>query len=445
MKTFWKIGFALLLLCFCMHDIKAKTDSIMKPAFPIVWHQPDTVINYPMLCDTIPMPGAYTMMMVYKSLHPDTTQQLWKLSRTDKKYQAVETHAWTTDKSIMRLRPARSISTPCIYTLQHTIKSDTSYHDSTFLHIGSDSEGDTSHITLYEAAYFNNRLSLTSALMFQTYLALKHGITLDGVSYISTTGDTLWDAKLNREFYHHIQGIGTNLEYSFTSLRSVSLEDTTICIFSHDTLPPDNYLVMGDNNAELSWQTYDNNIAQLSRIWKLRVTGSYDTSIHLRVCSQPFQMEKTDSLFLTRLDSDYNIIQHIRPDSVVNNIWHYFTLLPYDEMYLSLGMYINNPSSVSHARINRQTKTNPEATLSDYVEITPNPTDGNFTAFIHLKESTTVTLRIQDMAGKTIRYIVLPNIQDFQYNDKINTAGMYIVTFANSQQDIIDTKELIVY
>ena len=114
-------------------------------------------------------------------------------------------------------------------------------------------------------------------------------------------------------------------------------------------------------------------------------------------------------------------------------------------MYLSLGMYINNPSSVSHTRINRQTKTNPEATLSDYIEITPNPTDGNFTAFIHLKESTTVTLRIQDMAGKTIRYIVLPNIQDFQYNDKISTAGMYIVTFANSQQDIIDTKELIVY
>lgn len=433
----------LIVLCAVIVNAGPQNKSYRTPAYPQVWHCPDNAIINPMLCDTVTLPTSYTMMIVYQSLQPDITRQLWKLNRTDDKYYSIGTHTMSTDEGTMSLKHKDYHSAPCIYTLQHTIKQDTAYHDIAQLYIGADLCQDTSCIKLYEVAYFNHRLPLYQSVMFQTYLAIKHGITLDGVSYLSTSGDTLWNARESKEFYNHIQGFGTNIAYNYISIQSVSLEDSTICIFTKDTLPVDNYILIGDNNADLSWQQYENNMAILQRIWKISAVGAFENNIQIKINLQELQADCPDTLFLTILNHDYNVIQTITPDSIVDG-FHYYTVLPYNDMLFSVGGNFEHHTRGQNFKRNSQ-KQNKDSELSDYVKIAPNPTEGDFVATIHLAEEKSLTIIIQDVSGKVIHYQILNSIKDFLYKDRLYTSGVYIISFTDDKGNVIATKELMVH
>ena len=421
-------------------NVEAKRVQVREPAFPQVWYKLDTALVNPSLCDTINLPTSYTMMMVYQSLQPDSTQQLWKINRTDDRYYSIGTHCSTTEQSNTSLYHSQDQSTPYIYTLQHTIKQDTSYHDIAQLFIGADSQIDSSHIMLYEAAYFDHRLPKYQSLMFQTYLALKYGITLDNVPYIATSGDTLWDVKKSRDFYHHIQGVGTNTEYNFVSTRSTSLEDSTISILVRDTLPTDSYVLLGDNNAESSWLQYEDDLFILQKIWKMSVVGQCD-SILLRLNLRNLQDTNSDTLQIVILDNDYNIIGHIDSDSIDStSSYSYYIIYPHNGMYFSIcSRFTYRPT----AKL-RRSRIAQDIEEHDYVNITPNPTDGDFILSIHLAEEKSVVVIIQDMSGKTIHYQILNNIKDYTYKGRISTQGCYVVSISDKKHNVIATKELIV-
>ena len=59
------------------------------------------------------------MIMVYESLQPETSQQLWKINRTDNKYYSIGTQALTTETFTVPFQSIKKPSTPCIYTLYH--------------------------------------------------------------------------------------------------------------------------------------------------------------------------------------------------------------------------------------------------------------------------------------------------------------------------------------
>ena len=232
-------GAVAIVLGICITSAYAQNYVSSLPAYPKVWYRPDSVTINPKICDTVAMPSVYTMMMVYRPLQPDSMQQLWKLSCTDDKYYSVGTHAISTERWEIPLSSTKTRSNACIYTMQHTLQTDTSYRDNAQLFIGADTASCTSNIELYEAAYFDSRMPIYQSLMFQTYLAIKHGVTLDSVSYISTLGDTLWNAIESKEYYHRIQGIGTDSVYNLFSTQSTSQEDSLIQISVNNT---DRYL-----------------------------------------------------------------------------------------------------------------------------------------------------------------------------------------------------------
>ena len=69
-----------------MFGMHAKKRVHMEPPFPKVWYRPDSVIINPSICDTIDLPNSYTMIVVYESFQQTSSQQLWKINRTDNKY-----------------------------------------------------------------------------------------------------------------------------------------------------------------------------------------------------------------------------------------------------------------------------------------------------------------------------------------------------------------------
>lgn len=426
-----------------MFGMHAKKRVHMEPPFPKVWYRPDSVIINPSICDTIDLPNSYTMIVVYESFQQTSSQQLWKISRTDNKYYSIETQALKTETFTMPFQSRKEAVVPCIYTLYHTIR-DTAYHDLAQLSFGADEDTSVSNIGLYEIAYFDYRLPLNQSLKFQTYLAIKYGITLDSVSYISTIEDTLWDATASKKYYNRIHGVGTNIDYDFISTKSISLEDSIISICTNDTLPANTYLLIGDNNANISWQHYSNDTALLQRIWKMSAIGQFDDrTIQLKINGSSLHVDNSDTLFLAMLNLDYAISQVIQPDSIGHN-FYYYTLSPINGTCFTIGGdFKYKSSSINTSKKTRRKYNNDKQ--NDYINVTFNPRDGSVVASIHFNKVKSINVIVQDMSGKTIRHQYLTNITDYQYQDKIIVSGVYLISFIDDKQNVITTKEIIVY
>ena len=407
--------------------------------YPQVWYRPDSAIINPRLCDTISLPTSYTMMMVYKSLRPDSMFQLWKINRTDDKYYSVGTHTISTERREMPLSHNRHRSQACIYTLQHSIMTDTSYHDITQLIVGADAQSDTSGIALYEAAYFDHRVPIYQSLMFQTYLAIKHGVTLDTVFYISTLGDTLWNAVESKEYYHRIQGIGTGSLYHLFSTQSTSQEDSLIQISVNDTLPIGHYVLIGDNDAEIEWHPYESSLAILRRIWKMNIAGEREHNVQVKIYSHVLQ-ETSDTTWLAVLNEDYQVIDLIRPDSI-DSCNYYYSIRAHKDMLFSLAGYF------AHQNMPRRSK-QPNVGMvngSDYVNVIPNPTHGDYIVRIHLAEEKNIVIVTRDMTGQMVSSQQLNCVTDYEYKDRISSSGVYTVSVTDYKHNVIATTDIIVY
>lgn len=432
-------GAVAIVLGICITSAYAQNYVSSLPAYPKVWYRPDSVTINPKICDTVAMPSVYTMMMVYRPLQPDSMQQLWKLSCTDDKYYSVGTHAISTERWEMPLSTAKTRFNACIYTMQHTLQSDTSYHDIAQLFIGADTASDTSNIELHEAAYFDSRMPIYQSLMFQTYLAIKHGVTLDSVSYISTLGDTLWNAIESKEYYHRIQGIGTDSVYNLFSTQSTSQEDSLIQISVNDTLPIGHYVLIGDNDAEIEWHPYEGSLALLRRIWKMNVAGEREHNVQVKIYSHVLQ-ETSDTTWLAVLNEDYQVIDLIRPDSI-DSCNYYYSIRAHKDMLFSLAGYF------AHQNMPRRSK-QPNVGMvngSDYVNVIPNPTHGDYIVRIHLAEEKNIVIVTRDMTGQTVSSQQLNCVTDYEYKDRISSSGVYTVSVTDYKHNVIATTDIIVY
>lgn len=432
-------GAVAIVLGICITSAYAQNYVSSLPAYPKVWYRPDSVTINPKICDTVAMPSVYTMMMVYRPLQPDSMHQLWKLSRTDDKYYSVGTHTISTERWEMPLSTAKTRSNACIYTMQHTLQSDTSYHDIAQLFIGADTALCASNIELYEAAYFDSRMPMCQSLMFQTYLAIKHGVTLDSVFYISTSGDTLWNAIEYKKYYHRIQGIGADSVYDLYSTQSTSLEDSLIRISVNDTLPIGHYVLIGDNDAEAEWQPYESSLAVLRRIWKMNIAGEREHNVQVRISPHVLQ-ETSDTTWLAVLNEDYQVIDLIRPDSI-DSCNYYYSIRAHKDMLFSLAGHF------AHQNMPRKSKQPNVGMVNgpDYVNVSPNPTHGDYIVRIHLAEEKPVAIVTRDMTGQMVSSQQLNCVTDYEYKDRISSSGVYTISVTDNKHNVIATTDIIVY
>ena len=449
--TMKRIVFIIGIIVVCL-SLSAENHSSQNSMFPLVWIRPDSAVVSPSFCDTISATTKYTMMMVCKTLQPDAAQQLWKISRPDSAFYVVSTHGLYTETIPLPSKNKKSplFLHPCVYMAQHTITSDTTYTNKHRLYIGSDTPTDSTCIVLYEAAYFPASLSRKQSLVFQTYLALKHGITLNKAHYLSVMGDTLWNARVDKRFYHHIKGIGSDSVYDFYSKVSASMEDDIICISSVDTLPHNSYVLLGDDNAELEWYAYENTTAMLKRTWQIKTTNN---SQSLMVCFKRDKIgETTDTLYLALLDTEEEIIQTISPDSIDMNNNLCYTIVPSTKQlcfsFISTAETHKSPRKVGK-KGNTQYSTGQEENemLVNDIKITlfPNPTQGEYLLNIRLSKPTYILLRIQDPTGKIVTQQTLTDSSVYQYSGYLYFKGLYLFSFYSNDGRLLSTQELLVY
>ena len=86
---------------------------------------------------------------------------------------------------------------------------------------------------IYEIIFYDRDLSEVEISKVHTYLAVKHGITLDNTGgenqgdYISTNGSVVWDADFEAEYHNEVIGIAYDGAEGLLQLQSHTFTDTT--------------------------------------------------------------------------------------------------------------------------------------------------------------------------------------------------------------------------
>jgi hypothetical protein len=417
-----KVSPLALLLLAVTQSVTAAPYTDRQPVYPAYWHKPDSMLLRPEICDSIEAPDVYTMMMVYRSFQPDTVQTLL---------------SFVAD-STSHITHTRNVSVPVIYTLYHKMPLDTALYDSCILYVGA-SKDSISQIGLYESAYFPQHLSLTQSLMFQTYLALHHGITLHHSNYISTRGDVLWHAKRQRKFYHHIQGIGADPFYGYYASKSVSAEDSLVSIYVFDSIPQYAYALIGDDDAPIDWMQYEGNWAILQRKWSVHRTGNIPTlSLAISTTNLP---EFSDTLWLVGLTDHDQIKLRIPPTTIDSSGVAHF-VLPHTISYFSF--LCRSEHQRTHSK-GKEDSNLSNANIGNSFTLSPNPTHGDFYMDISLSMEQTIIITIHDTAGKILHSEALASVQKCRYNGQISGQGVYIISITDIQNNTLATYQLLVY
>ncbi len=319
--------------------------SVFADANPKIWYCADSLLSMPKQ-DSISWSDQYTIYAVVRSENSDTTQCLWSFAENDTITSAVLTNGvYSTTAGILHSSMPRDFSHWCIYSYHSGIHADSTKQRTLRLGeqvvMSKDSiSWDTlsAQIQMAEFAYFGDAVSQLAASTFQTYLALKHGITLDYAAYLSSAGDTLWHPIDDENYYHRIVGIGRDTVHNWNGNMSQTKEEPVL-LLQTDSLQPNDYVLLGDDDCALTWSLDAENIYCLQRSWRLRTHLQQPQKVTL-VLRLSALIEPTDSLYLQVTDHNSMVQQTVLQDSIVGDSLCYFTLHDVDTIS---NLYLYSP------------------------------------------------------------------------------------------------------
>ena len=164
---------------------------------------------------------------------------------------------------------------------------------------------------LLEALFYPYALTRQQRVAAETYLALKHGITLRE-DYLSPEGDTLWYYDIDKMYNHAIVGIGRDTLHGLQKLEGGSAESDLLRMKllpsannNKVSLLPRQYLLWGGSEGKLSFGAgsafalVGDSIVLfdlMERAWLVRTTNT--TSFRTRLSVAADSLPRTDSLYL---------------------------------------------------------------------------------------------------------------------------------------------------
>ena len=320
-----------MLLCMPVAMLASLPDDAYS-VYPEVWLRQDTTVQI-LSEDSISWTDEYTMYAVVRSLQPDSTECLWSFTEDDTVSLAVLTDGtYLFPAGKIRSRHPADFSRWCVYAYHSGLRIDSTKSHSMRLgeqvvyrqdSIGLVTDTLPAAIEVEEIAYFGRNVPLPVSGAFQTYLALKYGITLDYAPYLSPAGDTLWHPADDEEFYHHVIGVGNDTLYGWYNNVSETKEDAQM-LLSADTLMPGEYVLLGDDGGSLEWSPEPDGLYSLQCTWRMRQSVRYGRPISLKLSLSEIGM--VDSLRLIVTNENGLLPQLIKPDSIGQDSICYFTI-----------------------------------------------------------------------------------------------------------------------
>ena len=164
---------------------------------------------------------------------------------------------------------------------------------------------------LLEVMFYPYALTRNQRVAAETYLALKHGVTLRE-DYLSPEGDTLWNHSSDSLFSHAVAGLGCDTLHGLQKLEGGSAESDLLRMKllpsannNKVSLLPRQYLLWGESEGKLSFGAgsafalVGDSIVLfdlMERTWLVRTTGTSGIRTQLSVSAD--SLPRTDSLYL---------------------------------------------------------------------------------------------------------------------------------------------------
>ena len=317
MKQLYKLIFATCLLLSCNIAQGQNVSGLPTPAFHWKCPSADSLLNFhpatitPLHFDSIPYAEEYTIVVVYKPI-VDTEATVWQLVFADSIVRGLTTERIVSDSIAIRYAEL-SDRKPAIHTLRQSAPDITSANVS--LSVGD------GNIKVSEVLYFDYRLGNSALRRVQSALAIRYGITLGPVDYIGGNGNRVWLHRRDSAMFHHrITGVGSDTACNLHQLCSRSEMDGSVVTLSADSLPQGAYLLVGDNDAPLTFQQEDGNVEILARQWRVQASGAEGVDFSLSFDTRRIPIP-TDSLVL--LLDDNVVLPSVATTNEVrfDNLW----------------------------------------------------------------------------------------------------------------------------
>ena len=449
MKQLYKLVLATCFLLPYSVVLGQTGQGLPTPAFHWKCPSADSLLNFhpatitPLHFDSIPYAEDYTIVVVYKPI-VDTEATVWQLVFADSIVRGLTTERIVSDSISIRYAE-QSDRKPVIHTLRQSAP-DLSSADVSL------SVGD-GNIKVSEVLYFDHRLGNSALRRVQSILAIRYGITLGPVDYIGGNGNRVWRHRRDSAMFHHrITGIGSDTACYLHQLRSRSEMDGSVVTLSTDSLPLGAYILVGDNDAPLTFRQEDGDIETLDRHWRIQTSDAEDVDFSLAFDTRNIPIP-TDSLVLL-LDGNIVLPSVAATNEVLfNNLWLpsdtcTFTLARGSMLWHLAQSGAKGANGHSGNDDNTTTKSDNTHTLThssiQTLSIYPNPTTGHFN--IEVSGARQVQVTIYSLQGKVMATYNDSDRDRYCFEGSMPSGNVYyatITTESGSQTMKLIVKQLI--
>jgi hypothetical protein len=325
-----------------------------------------------------------------------------------------------------------------------------------------------------EVLIFNQKINTKSRRRYESYLALKFAVTLNGSDYYSNIDSCIWRQSDNEQFHFGIAGIGKDSTMSLNQKQSRGHGGKDIVGISADTfaksnelnqahLPEGQYLIWGHSDfseTDVNRDTvgYDSVIVHLKRTYRIRCTGDSISKVSTQVVFRTHNLNEYYNPFM-RIKTSENTTPYILfPDSVDSEGNVYFNNLNWDKDgsgydEFSFGFLsevsqipLNNESIVNTNFLKNESLSNlfdnwdsvnkgsQEEGLSNniYAKIYPNPTLGPFSIAISTSTSELTSIVFYDYAGKLVHKKEVSGSNSYLIDNFQLSKGHYFIVIQNA-------------
>ena len=141
---------------------------------------------------------------------------------------------------------------------------------------------------LVEYAVYDRSLSALERAQVESFMALRHGITLKS-SYYDSRGRMIWNKYRNQKYQNRISGIASDSASAQHILSASSKEEGAFAHFTSGSLTDGQSLLFGDDGGRLSFSRSATYGKWLCRKWKTEATDMTDKHITLTACTADIQ------------------------------------------------------------------------------------------------------------------------------------------------------------
>lgn len=193
-----------------------------------------------------------------------------------------------------------------------------------------------------ELLIFQGKLDKKDRERYETYLALKYGVTLQGDHYRASNDSIVWAKKQKTRYHHDIIGIAKDSLLNLHQKQSKNSEiilaagkEQVTNILNQNSLPEQSYLLIGATKGVISNFNNDtlapNAIYAVSeKRWLVSVFNDSLKNISTQLVLHADAVRGADSLFLIIQRSDSGSFEFVFPDSLDAEGRLYFNNLHWD-------------------------------------------------------------------------------------------------------------------